>query len=172
MGRVKQTPVAAVVGSAAPFSSCRCAVEPAGPAQKRVCGCLLRVFPEHGYPGAPKASLFAAPTEDELRKKWERNLRRAYKPLTESSAVCERHFELRYILRDYVHIINGTEVRLPRGKPSLAPGAVPSLLPECASYLSVAPVKERPERKRSVAASAPAVGTKPRKIARTARNEE
>ncbi|KAH7938182.1 hypothetical protein HPB49_021340 [Dermacentor silvarum] len=59
-----------------------------------------------GYPGAPKASLFAAPTEDELRKKWESNLRRADKPLTESSAVCERHFEPRYILRDYVHIIN------------------------------------------------------------------
>lgn len=122
-----------------------------------------------GYPGAPRASLFAAPTEDELRKKWERNLRRADKPLTESSAVCERHFEPRYILRDYVHITNGTEVRLPRGKPSLAPGAVPTLLPDCASYLSVAPVKERPERKRSAAASAPAVGIKPRKSARTAR---
>ncbi|KAH7942561.1 hypothetical protein HPB49_025235 [Dermacentor silvarum] len=125
-----------------------------------------------GYPGAPKASMFAAPTEDELRKKWERNLRRADKPLTESSAVCERHFEPQYIVRDYVHIINGSEVRLPRGKPSLAPGAVPTLLPDCASYLSVAPVKERPERKRSAAASAPAVGTKPRKSARTARNEQ
>ncbi|KAH7938167.1 hypothetical protein HPB49_021208 [Dermacentor silvarum] len=113
-----------------------------------------------GYPGAPKASLFAAPTEDELRKKWERNLRRADKPLTESSVVCELHFEPRYILRDYVHIINGTEERLPRGEPSLAPGAVPTLLPDCASYLSVAPVKERPERKRSAAASAPAVGIK------------
>ncbi|XP_075526695.1 uncharacterized protein LOC142558446 [Dermacentor variabilis] len=124
-----------------------------------------------GYPGAPKASLFAAPTEEELRKKWERNLRRSDKPLTESSAVCERHFERRYILRDYVHIINGTEVRLPRGKPSLAPGAVPTLLPDCASYLSVAPVKERPERKRPAAASAPAVSTKPRKSARTAQDE-
>lgn len=49
MGRVKQTPVAAVGGAAAPFSSCRCAVEPPGPAQKRVCGCLLRVFPERCY---------------------------------------------------------------------------------------------------------------------------
>lgn len=38
-------------------------------------------------------------------------------PLTESSVVCERHFEPRQILRDYVHIISSTEVRLPRGKP-------------------------------------------------------
>ncbi|KAL3226423.1 hypothetical protein MRX96_024958 [Rhipicephalus microplus] len=41
-----------------------------------------------GYPGAPKASLFAAPRDDSLRSKWERNLRRADKSLTESSAVC------------------------------------------------------------------------------------
>lgn len=125
-----------------------------------------------GYPGAPKASLFAAPTDDELRKKWESNLRRTDKPLTESSAVCERHFEPRFILRDYVHIINGTEVRLPRGKPSLAPGAVPTLLPDCASNLSVTPVSERSERKRAAAASVPAAGKKPRKGAETAKNEE
>ncbi|KAH7932754.1 hypothetical protein HPB49_002268 [Dermacentor silvarum] len=215
MGRVKQTPLADVAGTATHFSSCWCAVDPAGQAQKPVCGCLLHVFPERcyvqrgrscenggrvekktspciyystggrmpkrktdshcyapgchsGYPGGPKASLFAALTEDELRKKWECNLRRADKPLSESSAVCERHFEPRYILRDYVHIINGTAVRLPRGKPSLAPGAVPTLLHDCATYLSVAPVKERSEKKRSAAASAPAVGTKPRKSARSA----
>uniref|UniRef100_A0A131YNM2 THAP domain containing protein n=1 Tax=Rhipicephalus appendiculatus TaxID=34631 RepID=A0A131YNM2_RHIAP len=92
---------------------------------------------QSGYPGAPKASLFAAPRDDDLRRKWARNLRRADKPLTETSAVCEHHFEPRYILREYVHVINGTEVRIPRGKPSLVPDAVPTLLPGCSVYLSV-----------------------------------
>ncbi|KAH7934057.1 hypothetical protein HPB49_020921 [Dermacentor silvarum] len=90
-----------------------------------------------GYPGAPKASLFAAPRDDELLSKWERNLRRADKSLTEVSAVCEHHFEAHCILRDYVHVIDGVEVRIPRGKPSLAPNAIPTLLPQCPAYLSV-----------------------------------
>lgn len=46
-----------------------------------------------GYPaGAPKASLFAAPMDDELRKKWEQNWGRLDKLLTISLAVGERHF--------------------------------------------------------------------------------
>ncbi|KAH8022757.1 hypothetical protein HPB51_004844 [Rhipicephalus microplus] len=102
-----------------------------------------------GYPGAPKASLFAAPREDDLRRKWERNLRRDDKPLTETSAVCEHHFEPRYILREYVHVINDCEVRTPRGKPSLVPDAVPTLLPGCPAYLSVAAPKQRPERRKA-----------------------
>ncbi|XP_037579859.1 uncharacterized protein LOC119462598 [Dermacentor silvarum] len=96
-----------------------------------------------GYPGSPKASLFAAPRDEDLHRKWERNLRRDDKPLTESSAVCEYHFEPRYIMREYVHVINGGEVRIPGGKPSLAPDAVPG----CPAYLSVAAPKQWPERK-------------------------
>ncbi|XP_077557573.1 uncharacterized protein LOC144172820 [Haemaphysalis longicornis] len=86
-----------------------------------------------GYPGAPKASLFAAPLDDELHQKWEQNLGRLDEPLTISSAVGERHFEPKCILRDYIHVINGCEVRLARGKLSLAPGTVPTILPDCAS---------------------------------------
>lgn len=96
-----------------------------------------------GYAGAPKASLFSAPKDAELRKQWELNLRRLDSPLTERSAVCERHFEPQLILRDYVHVINGAEVRIPRGKPSLAPGAVPTLLPDLPGYLSKKLAKPR-----------------------------
>ncbi|XP_077535957.1 uncharacterized protein LOC144148272 [Haemaphysalis longicornis] len=116
-----------------------------------------------GYPGAPKASLFAAPRDEDLRKKWERNLRRQDKPLTESSAVCEHHFEKHFVWRDYVHIINGSEVRIPRGKPSLAPDAIPTLLPGCPAYLSVPTAKRRPERKRPAATSSSSENQKPRK---------
>ena len=34
-----------------------------------------------------------------------------------TDAVCELHFEAKYILRDYIHVIDGKEVRMPRGKP-------------------------------------------------------
>lgn len=91
--------------------------------------------------------LFRVPEDDERRKQWERNLHRKDKPLCESSAVCERHFEPHYIQRDYVHIINGQEVRVPRGKAGLAADAVPTLLPDLPAYLSKVS-KKRPERKR------------------------
>lgn len=97
-----------------------------------------------GYAGAPKASLFCAPRDAELRKQWESNLRRVDRPLTARSSVCERHFEPRFILRDYVHVINGDEVRMPRGKPSLVPGAVPTLLPDFPGNLSKKLSKPRP----------------------------
>lgn len=100
-----------------------------------------------GYPGAPKASLFEARRDEDLRKKWERNLRKDDKPLTKSSVVYEHHFEPRYILRVYVHVVNGSEVHIYRGKPSLSPDAVLPLLPGCPAYFSVAAPKQRPERK-------------------------
>ncbi|KAG0417450.1 hypothetical protein HPB47_005602 [Ixodes persulcatus] len=43
------------------------------------------------------------------RDLWEKNLQRSDKRLEETSAVCELHFEPRFILRDYVHIIDGKE---------------------------------------------------------------
>ncbi|KAH9384120.1 hypothetical protein HPB48_026106 [Haemaphysalis longicornis] len=104
-----------------------------------------------GYPGFRKVdgrtlSLFRAPQDDERRKQWERNLHRKDKPLCDS-AVCERHFESHYIQRYYVHIINGQEVRFPRGTVGLAADAVPTLLPDLPAYLSKVS-KKRPERKR------------------------
>lgn len=108
-----------------------------------------------GYPGARSASLFGAPRDEELRKKWQQNLRRQDKPLSESSAVCELHFEPHLVLRDYVHVINGTEVRIPRGKPSLAPGAIPTLLLGCTGHPPISSATKRKSgRKRSPATSA------------------
>uniref|UniRef100_A0A1E1XE44 THAP-type domain-containing protein n=1 Tax=Amblyomma aureolatum TaxID=187763 RepID=A0A1E1XE44_9ACAR len=103
-----------------------------------------------GQYGAPKASLFTAPRDEKLRKIWQYNLRRLDKPLTVYSSVCERHFDPRFIERDYVHIVNGDEVRIPRGRPRLAPGAIPTLLPDLPGYLSKKlprprPTKGRPE---------------------------
>lgn len=59
-------------------------------------------------------------------------------------------------------MINGSEVHLPRGKPSLAAGAVPTLLPDCPSYLSIRSIKQRPERKRPATACVSSISKKPR----------
>lgn len=98
--------------------------------------------------GGQKLSLFGVPKDKNRRKEWEKNLHRADKPLEDTSAVCELHFELRYVLRDYVHIIEGKEVRIPRGRPILRADAVPTILPNLPAYLSKKPTQERTARKR------------------------
>ncbi|KAH7954179.1 hypothetical protein HPB49_016121 [Dermacentor silvarum] len=62
--------------------------------------------------------------------------------------VCELHFEPHCVVRDYVPIINGEEVRLPRGKPMLSSDAVPTILPNALAYLSKRVVPRMNERKR------------------------
>lgn len=118
--------------------------------QKRMRGQTVCYAPgcRSGLRGAPRASLFTAPRDDKLRKIWQYNLRRLDKPLTVYSSVCERHFDPRFIERDYVHIVNGDEVRIPRGKPRLAPGAVPTLLPDLPGYLSKKLPRPRPTKGR------------------------
>lgn len=101
-----------------------------------------------GQKGAPRYSLFTAPKDPNERKVWQYNLRRLDKPLTQFSTVCERHFDPRFIVRHYVHIINGAEVRIPRGKPKLAKGAFPTLLPDLPAYLSKRLPKQRPTKGR------------------------
>lgn len=46
-------------------------------------------------------------------------------------------------------MIEGKEVRTPRGKPSLSTDAVPTILPNLPMYLSKNPSRERPTRKRT-----------------------
>ncbi|XP_049511527.1 uncharacterized protein LOC125939958 [Dermacentor silvarum] len=97
---------------------------------------------------APKASLFSVPRDEGRRKEWERNLHRADKTLDEYCAVCELHFEPRFIIRDFVHLIDGKEVRIPREKPLLSGNAVPTILPNLPQYLTKTTPKPRNKRKR------------------------
>ncbi|KAM7304383.1 hypothetical protein ISCGN_014283 [Ixodes scapularis] len=85
---------------------------------------------------ARKLSMFKAPADPERRRLWDQSLHRAGKPLTADCVICELPFQPHFIIRDYVHQINGEEVRIPRGKPTLAPDAVPMdsrSLPPCTS---------------------------------------
>lgn len=97
---------------------------------------------------APKASLFSVPRDEGRRKEWERNLHRADKKLDESCAVCELHFEPRFVIRDFVHLVDGKEVRIPRDKPLLSEDAVPTILPNLPQYLTKKAPKLRNKRKR------------------------
>lgn len=72
-----------------------------------------------------KASLFSVPKDDDKRRIWQERLGCADKPLTASCAVCERHFEPHFIVKDFVHIVNGVEVRIPRDRKFLTPDALP-----------------------------------------------
>ncbi|KAK8775731.1 hypothetical protein V5799_030923 [Amblyomma americanum] len=83
--------------------------------------------------------------------KWSRAIPRADKALEENSAVCERHFDSRFIVRDFKHIINGAEVLIPRSIPALSEDAVPTVFPNLPKYISRMLPKERKRRNASQA---------------------
>ncbi|KAM7312580.1 uncharacterized protein ISCGN_009485 [Ixodes scapularis] len=100
-------------------------------------------------------SIFAVPKDENRRKQWERNLHRMDKALDYTCSVCELHFEPSCIMRDFVHVIAGKEVRIPRGKPELLPDAVPTLLQNTPSYMSKKVPLQKPPRKRKNASVCP-----------------
>lgn len=74
-------------------------------------------------------SLFGVPEDVDLRENRKRNLHRADKQLDEWSGVRELQLKPPLIIRDYVHYVDGKKVRIQRGRVSLTPDAVPTLLP-------------------------------------------
>nr|XP_054922932.1 uncharacterized protein LOC129382775 [Dermacentor andersoni] len=93
-----------------------------------------------------KVSLFRAPSCKQAFAKWARAIPRADKALQENSAVCEKHFDSRFIVRDFKHVINGTEVLIPRCIPALSEDAVPTVFPNLPKYFSRTLPKERKRR--------------------------
>lgn len=77
-----------------------------------------------------KLSLYRLPKNAERRQAWARSLQRDVQKLRNTTHVCELHFEPRYIQRDFVHIIDGKEVRIPRAKATLTSDAVPTIFPD------------------------------------------
>lgn len=109
----------------------------------------------------PKLSLFGVPQDEERRRLWDQNLNRADRPLQVIDAICELHFEQKYILRHYVHVIEGREVYIERGKPELRSDAVPTILPHLLECPDEQPTPEQSTKKR--AASPPTCEDKPSK---------
>ncbi|KAH9375567.1 hypothetical protein HPB48_005052 [Haemaphysalis longicornis] len=88
--------------------------------------------------GANKISLFGVPKDLACRKLCEKDIHRADTPLDDTSAVCELHFEPRCVNKDCV-LIQGQEVRIRRGKPTLSADAVPMILLNLPAYLTKKP---------------------------------
>lgn len=71
---------------------------------------------------------------------------RKHRELGPFDAVCEKHFKEECIERFYRHVINGEEVLLPRGKPKLLDGALPTEYPDLPSYYTKKlPAKRNPK---------------------------
>lgn len=102
---------------------------------------------DSGYKScSEKVSLFRAPACQDLFLKWSRAIPRADKTLQDTSAVCAKHFDARYIQKEFRHIVNGVEVVIPRDIPVLRDDAVPTVFPNLPKYISKALPKERKRR--------------------------
>ncbi|XP_042147422.1 uncharacterized protein LOC121836558 [Ixodes scapularis] len=100
-----------------------------------------------GYKGcADKVSLFRAPSNREMFEKWARAIPRADKPLEENSAVCEKHFDERFVVRAFKHQVNGQEVLIPHDIPTLTEDAFPTVFPNLPKYISKTLPKARKRR--------------------------
>lgn len=69
-------------------------------------------YPGHRVENGQKISLFSVPKEEERPK--DCKSKQKDKPLAETSVVCEKHFAEHFVICDYVHVIGGNEVRIPR----------------------------------------------------------
>lgn len=95
-----------------------------------------------------KLALFGVPKDQTLLAQWQRAVPRADKKLEENCAVCELHFDDRFISRYFEHTVNGELIRIDRTRPVLLPGAVPTRFPNLPAYCSkrLPPERKRPTR--------------------------
>ncbi|XP_031348155.1 uncharacterized protein LOC116174381 [Photinus pyralis] len=91
-----------------------------------------------GYSGSSeKVSLFKVP-KNKLEE-WSQRIPRADKKLTINDALCEKHFFKDDVIREVVTETYSYALKIPR----LRENAVPSIWPNCPTYLSKKPVKKR-----------------------------
>ncbi|KAH9364466.1 hypothetical protein HPB48_016360 [Haemaphysalis longicornis] len=65
---------------------------------------------------------------------WRRDIPRTEKRLKENTAMCELHFDVRYISRHIEHTVNGKVVSIYRGRPRLPPENLPTQFPSPPKY--------------------------------------
>uniref|UniRef100_T1JLP4 THAP-type domain-containing protein n=1 Tax=Strigamia maritima TaxID=126957 RepID=T1JLP4_STRMM len=99
-----------------------------------------------------KTSFFSPPRNEAKFEKWKRMIPRKDRPLRRCDRVCHLHFIPEHIQHDYVHIIKGETVRIPRSKPCLAEDAYPCIFPGLPKYLTKIPKKRKPPANRSIPA--------------------
>ena len=83
-----------------------------------------------------KLSIFSAPKDESRLEKWKKVIPGS-EELTTKSSICELHFKEDFILRNYVHTIDGKTVTIARGKPILKLDAIPTIFTNLPDYHSV-----------------------------------
>ncbi|KFM65789.1 hypothetical protein X975_17498, partial [Stegodyphus mimosarum] len=99
-----------------------------------------------GHRNATKVSLFKVPKDEKLRREWAKRISRGDKELSIQHSVCELHFEQHFIDKFYNHVVNGEDIKIPRGKPLLKPEAIPSIFPKAPKYFNKPLPKKRKDR--------------------------
>ncbi|GAB6022861.1 hypothetical protein CHUAL_006959 [Chamberlinius hualienensis] len=90
-----------------------------------------------GYESNPvKVPMFSVPKDPVTRHKWSKRIPRNDKELSAKSKICALHFEEDMILKDFVHVINGAEVRMPRDRWVLNENAFPTQYPHLPQHYS------------------------------------
>lgn len=96
-------------------------------------------------------SVFAFPKDDETRQKWIKCVHRESFVPTKHSVVCIKHFSESSVIKvDKMTRDDGSILEVPRKRPKLTKGAVPSIFPNLPSYMTKkSPVKRKhPDERR------------------------
>jgi len=122
-------------------------------------GCRGNYEPRKGESAdANKVSVFRFPKDGEKKSEWPRRIPQELLAgdITNDMVVCEKHFEPRFIIRDYVYTRpDGSSFTCPHEAPALDPEAVPTFFPNTPKYLSspLPPKRKAPEDRRAEAAA-------------------
>jgi len=98
--------------------------------------------------------VFSFPKNLDRRELWRKCISRDDLVITDNTAVCEKHFESRFIIRrDEFVMPNGEKLSLDRKKIKLTDDAFPSVFPNLPAYLSIhVPAKRKdPDDRRKAA---------------------
>jgi THAP domain len=89
-----------------------------------------------------KRHLFKVPSDGDRLALWKRRIPRDGN-LLPKHYICDIHFEEHFVLKKYIHIINGEKVEIDRGQWDLTKDAVPTIFPNLPKYLSSKSLKSR-----------------------------
>ncbi|KAH8028148.1 hypothetical protein HPB51_013518 [Rhipicephalus microplus] len=135
----------AVLSRVADAGSCRVRINAEMPGKCCVPRC------NGNYKTGPKVHVFSFPQADEARQAWIRAIPRENLVVSANARVCERHFKAEDIVRKTSNIdqATGRTVTAPLSRLRLRAEAVPTVFPDCPSYLSIeSSRREDPESKR------------------------
>jgi hypothetical protein len=113
--------------------------------------CCVTACQSNYYPDQPYVTVFAFPDDEERSKIWKLKIPRENLVVNKNTRVCIKHFEDRYVVRQFEKKNkDGTVSYKPRKILELSEDAVPTLFPSLPSYLSssVPNKRKKPDERR------------------------